>query len=400
MKKTCVAMLLAGGQGSRLSVLTAQVAKPAVPFGGRYRLIDFPLSNCANSDIDTVGILTQYQPHALHSYVGSGLPWDLDRLDGGVHILPPHVKGREGQWYKGSANAIYQNINFIDSYEPEYVLVLAGDHIYKMDYRPMLAAHIEAKADATVAVKEVSQDEASRFGIMIARPDGTIYDFEEKPEKPKSTLASMGIYIFTWEKLRRFLIEDENTPDSKNDFGGNIIPNMLAAGEKMTVYRFSGYWKDVGTIESLWDANMDMLSGKTTFDLFDPGWRIYSRNATAPPYYCGDSAVVSHSLVTEGCEIYGQIYNSVLFNDVTVAADAQVRYSILMPGVIVEPGAIVQYAIVAEDAIIRAGARVGQEPLEVPNHDDWGITVIAGGVTVPEGDSVPANRIVGKDGPL
>jgi glucose-1-phosphate adenylyltransferase len=400
MKKEIVAMLLAGGQGSRLSVLTAQVAKPAVPFGGRYRLIDFPLSNCANSDIDTVGVLTQYQPHALNSYIGSGLPWDLDRLDGGVHVLPPYIKGSEGQWYKGSANAIYQNINFVDAYEPEYVLVLAGDHIYKMDYRLMLRAHIESDADVTVAVKEVSLDEASRFGIMIARPDGTIYDFEEKPAKPKSTLASMGVYIFNWPKLRRYLIEDENTPGSKHDFGQNIIPAMHKAGEKMVAYRFSGYWKDVGTIDSLWDANMDMLSGKTTFDLFDPSWRIYSRNATAPPYYAGDGAVTSHSLLTEGCEIYGEVYNSILFNDVTVALGAVVRYSILMPGVVVKPGALVEYAIVAEDAVISEKARVGQQPLDVKNPDDWGITVIGSGLTVPKGKKIPAKAIVEKEGQL
>ncbi|MDR1735370.1 MAG: glucose-1-phosphate adenylyltransferase, partial [Oscillospiraceae bacterium] len=270
MKKEIVAMLLAGGQGSRLYVLTTNVAKPAVPFGGKYRIIDFPLSNCVNSDIDTVGVLTQYQPLELNAYIGNGQPWDLDRLDGGVHVLPPYMHGKGGQWYKGTANAIYQNMRFVDNYDPEYVLILSGDHIYKMDYAEMLDKHKRAGAECTIAVISVSLQEASRFGILNTNDDDTVYEFEEKPKNPKSTLASMGIYIFNWQTLRRYLIEDEETPGSSNDFGKNIIPEMLAAGEKMSVYRFSGYWKDVGTIDSLWDANMDMLSATNKLDLFDP----------------------------------------------------------------------------------------------------------------------------------
>jgi glucose-1-phosphate adenylyltransferase len=284
MKKEIVAMLLAGGQGSRLYVLTTNIAKPAVPFGGKYRIIDFPLSNCVNSDIDTVGVLTQYQPLELNEYIGSGQPWDLDRLEGGVHILPPYMQDKGGQWYKGTANAIYQNIRFIDNYEPEYVLVLGGDHIYKMDYAEMLRRHKESGSDCTIAVLEVSLQEATRFGIMNTNPDDTVYEFEEKPKQPKSTLASMGIYIFNWGKLRKYQTDDEADPNSSNDFGKNIIPAMLNAGEKLSVYRFDGYWKDVGTVESLWDANMDMLSSSNQMNLHDPSWRIYARNPVAPPH--------------------------------------------------------------------------------------------------------------------
>lgn len=396
MKKECVAMLLAGGQGSRLYVLTTNVAKPAVPFGGKYRIIDFPLSNCSNSDIDTVGVLTQYQPHELNAYIGSGQPWDLDRLDGGVHVLPPYQKDKGGQWYKGTANAIYQNIKFVDLYDPEYVLILSGDHIYKMDYAIMLDRHKATKSDCTIAVLEVSVEEASRFGIMNVNPDDTIYEFEEKPKKPKSTLASMGIYIFTWEKLRKYLIEDENDPKSHNDFGGNIIPNMLANNEKMMVYRFSGYWKDVGTINSLWESNMDMLAG-STFNLFDPSWRIYGRNPTAPPHYTGEKSVISHSLVTEGCEVCGEVYNSVLFNDVIIAETAIVRYSILMPGAVVERGAVVEYAILAENSVVKAGAVVGAQPEAVEDPEKWGIAVVAAGVTIGGGKVVGPQEMADAD---
>lgn len=387
-------MLLAGGQGSRLYVLTTHVAKPAVPFGGKYRIIDFPLSNCINSDIDTVGVLTQYQPLELNAYIGSGQPWDLDRLDGGVHILPPYMKGKGGQWYKGTANAIYQNIRFIDSYEPEYVLVLSGDHIYKMDYAAMLDKHKESQSDCTIAVIEVSLQEASRFGILNTREDDTVYEFEEKPQAPKSTLASMGIYIFSWKKLRQYLIDDEATAGSSNDFGKNIIPTMLAANEKLSVFRFSGYWKDVGTIDSLWDANMDMLSQSNQLDLFDPAWRVYARNPIAPPHFLGERAVVSHSLVTEGCEVSGEVYNSVLFNDVTVAEGAVVKYSILMPGAVVERGAVVEYAIVAENARVGANAHVGAEPMATSNPDEWGIAVVASDVSIAEGRVIEANTMV------
>lgn len=389
-------MLLAGGQGSRLYVLTTNVAKPAVPFGGKYRIIDFPLSNCVNSDIDTVGVLTQYQPHELNAYIGSGQPWDLDRLDGGVHILPPYQKDKGGQWYKGTANAIYQNISFVDHYDPEYVIILSGDHIYKMDYAHMLDNHKEYGSDCTIAVLEVSNEEASRFGIMNINPDDTIYEFEEKPKKPKSNLASMGIYIFTWAKLKKYLIEDEADHKSKNDFGSNIIPNMLNAGEKMRVYRFSGYWKDVGTINSLWEANMDMLAG-SSFNLFDPAWRIYARNPTAPPHYTGEKSVVSHSMVTEGCEICGEVYNSVLFNDVQIAESAIVRYSILMPGAIVERGAVVEYAILAENSVVKAGATIGAQPDSVENPDDWGIAVVAAGVTIGGGKVVGPREMADAD---
>ncbi len=396
MKKDCIAMLLAGGQGSRLYVLTTNVAKPAVPFGGKFRLIDFPLSNCTNSGIDTVGVLTQYQPHELNAYIGSGQPWDLDRLEGGVHILPPYIKGKEGTWYKGTANAIYQNISFIENYNPEYVLVLGGDHIYKMDYSKMLAQHKKTQADCTIAVIEVSEEEATRMGIMSADEDGVIYEFEEKPAKPKSTLASMGIYIFTWKKLKDYLIADENDKKSKNDFGSNVIPAMLADGQKMMVHRFEGYWRDVGTINSLWDANMDMLSGKE-INLSNPSWRIYARNPASPPHYIGDNAVVSHSLVTEGCEVYGGVYNSVLFNDVTVEQGAFVEYSIIMPGAVIERGAIIKYAIIAEGARVKSGAKVGAKPGELNDLDQWGVAVIASGVTIGPGKIVGAREMADAD---
>jgi glucose-1-phosphate adenylyltransferase len=397
VKKECIAMLLAGGQGSRLYVLTAHVAKPAVPFGGKFRLIDFPLSNCTNSGIDTVGVLTQYQPHELNAYIGSGQPWDLDRLDGGVHILPPYIKGTEGAWYSGTANAIYQNMAFIENYNPEYVLVLGGDHIYKMDYSKMLDQHKRTQADCTIAVIDVSLEEASRMGIMSARDDGVIFEFEEKPAVPKSTLASMGIYIFTWSKLKDYLLADEADKKSKNDFGGNIIPKMLADGQKMMIHRFSGYWRDVGTVESLWEANMDMLSG-SEINLSSPSWRIYARNPTSPPHYVGDNATVSHSLITEGCEVYGGVFNSVLFNDVTVEQGAYVEYSIVMPGAVIERGAIIKYAIIAENARIKPGARIGAPPEQFPdNPDDWGIAVVASGVTVGEGKVVNAREMTDGD---
>ena len=377
MKKECVAMLLAGGQGSRLKALTAHVAKPAVPFGGKYRIIDFPLSNCVNSGIDTVGVLTQYQPLELNSYIGSGLPWDLDRSDGGVHILPPYVKeGDEGTWYKGTANAIYQNIGFISLYDPEYVVVLSGDHVYKMDYSDMIKRHKQAGAACTIAVLEVPMEEASRFGIMNVDENDLVYEFEEKPAHPKSNLASMGIYVFTWSKLRDYLIADEADPNSSNDFGKNVIPAMLDAGEVMSAYRFSGYWKDVGTIQSLWDANMDLLSVTGGIRPYDPAWPIYAKTPTKPPHFTGPNAHITHSMVTGGCEIYGEVANSVLFNSVKVEEGAQVRYSILMPGTVVKRGAMVQYTIVAEGMTIEAGERVGCTPEE--GGSDWDITVVAG----------------------
>lgn len=389
-------MLLAGGQGSRLYVLTTKVAKPAVPFGGKYKIIDFPLSNCVNSGIDTVGVLTQYEPHALNAYVGNGQPWDLDRMSGGVYMLPPYQKGQNAEWYKGTANAIYQNIGFVDEYDPEYVLILSGDHIYKMDYAKMLKEHKKSKADATIAVIDVAIDEASRFGIMNCNEDGSIYEFEEKPKEPKSTLASMGIYIFNWKKLRKYLTEDEENPNSSNDFGKDIIPAMLAGGEKLQSCRFDGYWKDVGTIESLWEANMDLLSPKSGLNLDDDDWKIYGRNTGAPPHFASVDSCIRHSLVSEGCEIYGDVSESVLFSDVTVARGAQVEYSILMPGAIIEEGAQVRYAIIAEGATIAAGAQVGQSPSD-GDIDKWGVAVVAAGVRIGRGAKLAAKVMAADD---
>lgn len=397
-KKECIAMLLAGGQGSRLYVLTTKVAKPAVPFGGKYKIIDFPLSNCVNSGIDTVGVLTQYEPHALNSYVGSGQPWDLDRLSGGVYILPPYQKGKTSEWYKGTANAIYQNIEFVDEYDPEYVVILSGDHIYKMNYAQMLAEHKAKKADATIAVIDVPPAEASRFGIMNCNEDGSVYEFEEKPEHPKSTLASMGIYIFSWKKLRQYLVEDETDKKSSNDFGKDVIPAMLKAGENLQTWRFEGYWKDVGTIESLWEANMDLLSPQSGLKLNEDDWRIYGRNTGAPPHFASADAQIVHSLVSEGCEIYGEVSESVLFSSVTVARGAQVEYSILMPGAIIEEGAIVRYSIIAEGATVAAGAQVGQSPSD-GDVENWGVAVVAAGVRIGRGARMAAKEMAAEDLP-
>ncbi len=395
MKKEVVAMLLAGGQGSRLYALTSHVAKPAVPFGGKYRIIDFPLSNCVNSGIDTVGVLTQYRPLELNSYLGNGQPWDLDRADGGVHILPPYMReGDQGTWYKGTANAIYQNIGFLDLYDPEYVVILSGDHIYKMDYTHMIDLHKKTGAACTISVLEVTMEEATRFGIMNVDEHDRIYEFEEKPAHPKSNLASMGIYVFTWSKLRQYLIDDEADPNSSNDFGKNIIPNMLAAGEILTAYRFQGYWKDVGTIDSLWDANMDMLAPHNSIDLHDPEWPIYARSPIKPPHATGPHAKISHSLVTGGGQIDGTVENSVLFHSVVVEEGARVQYSILMPGAVVKAGADVSYAIVAENAVIEANAQVGSAPDDSP---DWGIAVVAGGVTIGAGATVAPRAMIRED---
>ena len=396
-KKECVAMLLAGGQGSRLYVLTKNVAKPAVPFGGKYRIIDFPLSNCINSGIDTVGVLTQYEPHVLNAYIGAGQTWDLDRLRGGVSVLPPY-QGKTSEWYKGTANAIYQNIPFIADYDPEYVLILSGDHIYKMDYNKMLQQHKDTGADATIAVLDVPLSEASRFGIMNCKPDGTIYEFEEKPKQPKSTLASMGIYIFSWKKLRKYLEEDEANPQSSNDFGKDIIPAMLANGEKMVSYRFEGYWKDVGTIESLWEANMDLLSPNSGLNLSDDSWKIYGRTTGSPPHFTAKGAKVQHTLLSEGCEIAGNVSESVLFSDVKVAKNANVEYSILMPGAVVEEGANVRYAIVASGAVIAKGASIGAGPSEC-DVDKWGVAVVAENVRIGENVKLAAKEMADEDIP-
>ena len=360
MKKECIAMLLAGGQGSRLYVLTGDMAKPAVPFGGKYRIIDFPLSNCTNSGIDTVGVLTQYRPLELNSYIGSGQPWDLDGSTGGVHILPPYQGSKGGTWYKGTANAIYQNIGFIDLYDPEYVVILSGDHIYKMDYSDMVKRHEEANAACTISVMEVPWSEASRFGIMAVDGDDMITEFAEKPKEPKSNLASMGIYVFSWKALRKYLTEDEADPNSENDFGKNVIPAMLNNGERMAAYRFSGYWKDVGTLESLWDANMDMLSPESGLDLADESWPIYARSVNAPPTYMGQDARVTHSAINRGSTLEGTVENSVLSPSVTVGKGARVSYSVLMPGTVVEPGAVVEYAILGQPRGRHAGVRGGR----------------------------------------
>ena len=394
-KKECVAMLLAGGQGSRLYVLTKNVAKPAVPFGGKYRIIDFPLSNCINSGIDTVGVLTQYEPHVLNAYIGSGQTWGLR---GGVSVLPPYQRGKASEWYKGTANAIYQNIPFIADYDPEYVLILSGDHIYKMDYNKMLRQHKETGADATIAVLDVPLSEASRFGIMNCKPDGTIYEFEEKPKEPKSTLASMGIYIFSWKKLRKYLEEDEANSKSSNDFGKDIIPAMLANGEKMVSYRFEGYWKDVGTIESLWEANMDLLSPNSGLNLSDDSWKIYGRTTGSPPHFTAKGAKVQHTLLSEGCEIAGNVSESVLFSDVKVAKNANVEYSILMPGAVVEEGANVRYAIVASGAVIAKGASIGAGPSEC-DVDKWGVAVVAENVRIGENVKLAAKEMADEDIP-
>ena len=396
MKKECVAMLLAGGQGSRLYVLTGDMAKPAVPFGGKFRIIDFPLSNCTNSGIDTVGVLTQYRPLELNSYIGNGQPWELDRMSGGVHILPPYQSATGASWYKGTANAIYQNIGFVDMYDPEYVVVLSGDHIYKMDYSDMLRRHKEAEADCTIAVMEVPWDEASRFGIMNVDSTDTIVEFEEKPKNPKSNLASMGIYIFSWQKMRAYLIADENDENSSNDFGKNIIPNMLGAGEKMVAYRFEGYWKDVGTLDSLWDANMDMLSPASGLNLLDKTWPIYGRTPSCPPAYLGADSDGGNSAIAKGCVIEGEVKNSVLSVNVTVKEGAQVAYSVLMPGAVVEEGAVVQYAILGENAYVGKGAKVGADPATAEDPTQWGIAVLGPNTKVADKEIVPAKTMLDK----
>ena len=388
IKKEMIAMLLAGGQGSRLYVLTNSRAKPAVPFGGKYRIIDFTLSNCSNSGIDTVGVLTQYKPMELNAYIGTGQAWDLDRMNGGIQVLPPYVTGDDGQWYKGTANAIYQNMQFIEQYAPTYVLVLSGDHVYKMDYKKMLDFHKEKGADATIAVLDVPIDEASAFGIMNTNDDLSIYEFEEKPKQPKSTKASMGVYIFTWEKLKKYLIEDEETEGSANDFGKNIIPNMLDAGEKLFAYPFDGYWKDVGTINSLWEANMDLLNPTISLNLSDPLWRIYCRHSLTTPQYVGSGANIKNSMITEGCDVESSVNNSILFSDVVAEKDADISYSVIMRNAKIGKGAKVQYAIVADDAVVEDGAIVGAPPEEYPNRDDWGIAVVGQGAIVRSGEVV------------
>ncbi len=396
-KQECVAMLLAGGQGSRLYALTSHIAKPAVPYGGKYRIIDFPLSNCVNSGIETVGVLTQYQPLELNDYIGSGQPWDLDRMDAGVHVLPPYQRSKGADWYKGTANAIYQNLAFIERYDPELVLVLSGDHIYKMDYSKMIDAHRKKDAACTIAVLEVGLSEASRFGILNTREDDSIYEFDEKPAVPKNNLASMGIYVFDWKKLRYYLTEDEKDPKSSNDFGKNVLPAMLEAGERMFAYRFEGYWKDVGTIESLWEANMDLLDPNVPLDLSDTEWRIYSRNPGMAPHFTAATACVQNSMISEGGNIYGKVDFSVLFSGVTIEEGAEIRDSIIIPGACVKKGSKVQYAILAENVVVEENAVIGARPEDCPNLGDWGVAVVAEGVRVGRGAVVPAKAMIESD---
>lgn len=398
-KKKCIAMILAGGQGSRLYCLTQKLAKPAVPFGGKYRIIDFPLSNCVNSGIDTVGVLTQYQPLVLNEYIGNGQPWDLDRTNGGVFVLPPYQKSSGSDWYTGTANAIYQNMPFIQRYNPEYVVILSGDHIYKMDYSEMLDYHIEKGASCTIAVLEVPKEDVSRFGIMSVKDDDRIYEFVEKPKESESRLASMGIYIFSMATLEHYLQDDDNDSISSKDFGKNIIPTMVKNDEKIYAYRFNGYWKDVGTIESLWEANMDLLDPSVPLDLGDSSWRIYARNTGQAPQYIGKSAKVQNSIISEGVYVDGTIDFAVLFSGVKVEQGAEVRDSILMPGTVVRRGAKVEYAIISANCEIGENAHIGERPENVDDKENWGIAVLASGVTVGEGARVPAKAMVENDIP-
>ncbi len=391
-KKECVAMLLAGGQGSRLYALTNNIAKPAVAFGAKYRIIDFPLSNCINSGIDTVGVLTQYQPLELNEYIGNGQPWDLDRSFGGVHILSPYQAKKKSSWFEGTANAIYQNMQFMKKYNPDYVLILSGDHIYKMDYAAMIKAHKATGADCTIAAIEVPMSEASRFGILNTNPDGSIYEFEEKPKVPKSNLASMGIYVFTASKLFRYLEDDEKNPDSSKDFGKDVLPAMLNAGEKMYSYRFNGYWKDVGTISSLWESNMDLLGEAPAFDVGDSDWKIHSRNPLAPPEYIGQDAVVDNSLVALGCEIEGTVVNSVLATGVVVERGAVVKDSVIMADTVIQQGARVEYSIIDENVTVEENAVVGKARAK-----GVGIAVLGRDITIASGATVAAGEILDKD---
>ena len=391
MAKEIVAMLLAGGQGSRLYALTQNLAKPAVPFGGKYRIIDFPLSNCVNSGIDTVGILTQYQPVVLNEYIGNGQPWDLDRLYGGVHVLPPYQKATGSDWFKGTANAIYQHISFIDRYDPEYVIILSGDQICKQDYREFLNFHKEKDADFSVAVMEVPWEEASRFGLMVTDENAQITEFQEKPKNPKSNLASMGNYIFKWSILRKYLIEDELDPNSDNDFGKNIIPNLLKDGCKMFAHRFDGYWKDVGTIPSLWEANMEVLDPEHSgIDLFDENWKIYSRNSGMTAHKISGSAVVENSMITDGCRVEGTVKHSILFAGVKVEAGAVVEDAVVMGNAVIKAGAQVKHCIVGENAVIGANATVGA----MPEGGAAGVATIGPDVTVGAGAKIGANAMV------
>ena len=391
-KKECVAMLLAGGQGSRLYALTSSIAKPAVAYGAKYRIIDFPLSNCINSGIDTVGVLTQYQPLILNEYIGNGQPWDLDRAYGGVHILSPYQGKSRSSWYEGTANAIYQNMHFMKMYDPDYVLILSGDHIYKMDYSEMLKAHIKNGAACTIAAIEVPLAEASRFGVLNTNPDGSIYEFEEKPKQPKSNLASMGIYIFTASKLFDYLEEDDKNSDSSKDFGKDVLPAMLKAGEKMYSYKFEGYWKDVGTIASLWQANMDLLDENPVFDVSGTEWKIHSRNPLAPPEYIGNEGVVKNSMIALGCEIDGCVEHSVLGSNVVVEKGAEVKDAVILANSVIKAGAKVSYSIIDENVTVGKGAVVGVE-----RNAKAEIVVLGRDLTVKDGVNVLSGQKHEKD---
>ena len=395
MGKEIVAMILAGGRGTRLKELTAKVAKPAVHFGGKYRIIDFPLSNCANSGIDIVGVLTQYESVLLGTYVGAGTKWGLDGANSLAAILPARERDEVGAtWYAGTADAIYQNLDFLDRYDPEYVLILSGDHIYKMEYDQMLEAHKQRGADATIAVLNVSLKEASRFGIMNTHEDGTIYEFEEKPEHPKSTLASMGIYIFTYKQLRKYLVADAKDKDSKHDFGMNIIPAMLNDNKKLYAWEFDGYWKDVGTIDSLWEANMDLLDPNIPLNIKDPNFKIYARNYAQPPSFIAKTAKIDNSMVAEGCNVKGIVENSIIFTGCTIEEEAVVKDSVVMPNTVIHSGAKVEYAIIGECAQIGKDAIVGKDPLYCINSEEWGISVVGNGKNIEEGQIVKEKEII------
>ncbi len=374
-KKDCVAMILAGGQGSRLFVLTESTAKPAVPFGGKYRLIDFPLSNCVNSGIDTVGILTQYQPLQLNEYIGNGSPWGLNSTNGGIHILSPYSKSKSSEWYKGTADAIFQNLSFIDRYNPTHVLILSGDHVYKMDYSLMMADHVKNEADCTIAVLNVTLEEASRFGIMNTDENGKIYEFEEKPKVPKSTKASMGVYIFRWDVLKKYLIADSEDKKSSNDFGKNIIPKLLEDNYRLFAYEFDDYWKDVGTIESLWQANMDILGDEPALNMRDSDFSIYARNYAHPSSYISPKSQIVNSYVAEGCKIYGKVYNSIVSTGCVVEEGAEIHDSFIMPDAVIETHSMIKYAIIGEGATVHANARIGDNP-QFYDEDKWGISVV------------------------
>ena len=398
VKKEIIALLLAGGQGSRLGILTKKAAKPAVLFGGKYRIIDFSLSNCINSGIDTVGVLTQYQPLKLNNHIGIGKPWDMDRMNGGVTILSPYMKESSGEWYKGTDNAISQNIDFVDKTAPKYVIILSGDHIYKMDYSEMLKFHIKNNAEATISVIDVPYEEASRYGIMSCDEKGRIYQFEEKPQHPKSTLASMGVYIFTWEVLREYLVRDEQREDSDHDFGKDIIPAMLSEERRLYAYKFSGYWKDVGTIQAFWESNMDLVKRVPEFNLYDPEWKIYTLNPVKPPHYVAPSGSIKTSVIAEGCMVYGTVRNSVLFPGVIVERDTLIENSIVMSNTHIGEGCVLDHCIIGESATVGARASIGKGE-EVPNADrpsiyNSGITVVGERAEIPEGTVIGKNVMI------